>query len=109
MKLRYGLLEDSVPTVNGTNIVKIACSPTHISMVTDADKKIIANILTQEVGTSVKIEVVALDTVPESTSAQEATEKTERKTPMIRIAEARDDPQLKTALDLFDATVLETQ
>jgi DNA polymerase-3 subunit gamma/tau len=109
MKLRYGLLEGSVPTVNGTNIVKIACSPTHISMVTDADKQIITNILTQEVGTSVKIELVALDTVPESASAQDKAEKKERKTPMIRIAEARDDPQLKTALDLFDATVLETQ
>ena len=109
MKLRYGLLEGSVPTVNGTNIVKIACSPTHISMVTDADKKIIANILTQEVGTSVKIELVALDTVPESASAQDEAEKTKPKTPMVRIAEARDDPQLKTALDLFDATVLETQ
>ena len=109
MKLRYGLLESSVPTVNGTNMVKIACSPTHISMVTDEDKQIISNILMQEVGTSVKIELVALETVPESASAQEATEKTERKTPMIRKAEAQDDPQLKTALDLFDATVLETQ
>ena len=109
MKLRYGLLEGSVPTVNGTNMVKIACSPTHISMVTDEDKQIISNILMQEVGTSVKIELVALETVPESASAQEATEKTERKTPMIRKAEAQDDPQLKTALDLFDATVLETQ
>jgi len=109
MKLRYGLLEGSVPTMNGTNIVKIACSPTHISMATDADKEIITNILTQEVGTSVKIELVALETVPESASAQKATEKKEQKTAMIRKVEARDDPQLKTALDLFDATVLETQ
>jgi DNA polymerase-3 subunit gamma/tau len=109
MKLRYGLLEESVPTVNGTNMVKIACSPTHLSMVTDEDKEIISNILTQEIGTSVKIELVALDTVPESASAQDATEKVERKTPMIRISEAQDDPQLKTALDLFDATVLETE
>ena len=109
MKLRYGLLEGSVPTVNGTNIVKIACSPTHISMATDADKEIITHILTQEVGTSVKIELVALETVPESASAQDETEKKEQKTAMIRKVEARDDPQLKTALDLFDATVLETQ
>ena len=109
MKLRYGLLEGSVPTVNGTNEVKIACSPTHLSMVTEEDKTIITNILTQEVGTSVKIELVALDTVPESASTQDATEKTEPKTPMMRRVEAQDDPQLKTALELFDATVLETQ
>ena len=109
MKLRYGLLEESVPTVNGTNTVKIACSPTHLSMVTDEDKKIISNILTQEVGTSVKIELVALDTVPESATAQDATKKVERKTPLMRRVEAQDDPQLKTALDLFDATVLETE
>ena len=109
MKLRYGLLEDSVPTVNGTNIVNIACSPTHISMVTDEDKKIIANLLTQEFGTSVKIELVALETVPESASAQDENEKEKLKTPMIRMSEAKDNPQLKTALDLFDATVLEIQ
>ena len=109
MKLRYGLLADSVPTVNGTNIVNIACSPTHISMVTDEDKKIIADLLTQEVGTSVKIELVALETVPESASAQDENEKEKPKTPMIRISEAQDNPQLKTALDLFDATVLEIQ
>ena len=108
-KLRSGLLDRSVPSVNGSDTVQIACSPTNLSMVTDEDKKIIANLLTQEVGTPVKIEVVVLDTISESISAQGATEKTERKTPMIRIAEAQDDPQLKTALDLFDAKVLETE
>ena len=109
MKLRYGLLEDSIPTVNGTNEVKIACSPTHLSMVTEEDKTIITNILTQEVGSSVTLELIALDTVPESASDQDVTEKTERKTPLMRRVEAQDDPQLKTALELFDATVLETQ
>ena len=108
-KLRSGLLDRSVPSVNGSDTVQIACSPTNLSMVTDEDKKIIANLLTQEVGAPVKIEVVVLDTISESISAQGATEKTERKTPMIRIAEAQDDPQLKTALDLFDAKVLETE
>ena len=108
-KLRSGLLDRSVPSVNGSDTIQLACSPTNLSMVTDADKKIIANLLTQEVGIPVKIEVVALDTVPESASAQDEAEKVKRKTPMIRKAEARDDPQLKTALDLFDATVLETQ
>ena len=109
MKLRYGLLDGSVPTVNGTNEVKIACSPTHLSMVTEEDKTIITKMLTEEVGTSVKIELVALDTVPESASAQNATEKVEQKTPLMRRVEAQDDPQLKTALELFDAEVLETQ
>lgn len=109
MKLRYGLLEGSVPIVNGANKVEIACSPTHLSMVTEEDKKIITNVLTQEIGTPVTIQFVALDTVPESVSSQDATEKTERKTPLMRRVEAQDDPQLKTALELFDATVLETQ
>lgn len=108
-KLRSGLLDRSVPAVNGSDTVQIACSPTNLSMVTDADKQIIADLLTQEVGTPVKIEVIALDTISELAADQDATEKTDRKTPMIRKAEARDDPQLKTALDLFDATVLETQ
>ena len=109
MKLRYGLLEDAVPAVNGTNAVKIACSPTHLSMVTEEDKTIIANLLTQEIGTPVKIELVALDTISELASAQDATKKAEPKTRMMRRVEAQDDPQLKTALELFDAEVLETQ
>jgi DNA polymerase-3 subunit gamma/tau len=109
MKLRYGLLEGSVPIVNGANKVEIACSPTHLSMVTEEDKKIITNVLTQEVGTPVTIQLVALDTISESAANQDATEKTERKTPMIRRDEAQNDPQLETVLDLFDATVLETQ
>ena len=108
-KLRSGLLDRSVLSVNGSDMVQIACSPTSLPIVTDEDKKIMANLLTQEVGTPVKIEVVALDTTSESASDQDVTEKTERKTPMIRRVEARDDPQLKTALDFFDATVLETQ
>ena len=109
MKLRYGLLEGSVPIVNGANKVEIACSPTHLSMVTEEDKKIITNVLMQEVGTPVTIQLVALDTISESAANQDATEKTERKTPMIRRDEAQNDPQLETVLDLFDATVLETQ
>ena len=108
-KLRSGSLDRSVLSVNGSDTIQIACSPTSLPIVTDEDREIIANLLTQEVGTPVKIELVALDTVPESASDQDATEKTERKTPMIRRAEAREDPQLKTALDLFEATVLETQ
>ena len=109
MKLKYGLLEGSVPSVNGTNTVKIACSPTNLSIVTDEDRKTIADALTQIVGTPVKIELATLDTVPESASSQDGAEEVKRKTPMIRRAEAQDDPQLKTALELFDATVLETQ
>ena len=109
MKLKYGLLEGSVPSVNGTDTVKIACSPTDLSIVTEEDRKTIADALTQIVGTPVKIEVAALDTVPESASSQDRAEEVERKTPMIRRNEAQNDPQLKTALELFEATVLETQ
>ena len=109
MKLKYGLLDGSVPSVNGTDTVKISCSPTNLSIVTDEDKKIIADVLTRIVGMPVKIELAALDTVPESASSEDATEKEERKTPLMRKIEAQDDPQLKTALELFDATVLETQ
>ena len=109
MKLKYGLLEGSIPSVNGTNRVKIECSPTNLSILTDEDRKTIADALTQIVGMPVKIELTALDTVPESASSQDETEKGERKTPLMRRIEAQDDPQLKTALELFEATVLETQ
>ena len=108
-RLRNGLLDRSVLSVNGANTVKIACSPTYLSMVTEADKTTLTDILIQEIGTSVTIELVALDTVSEAESSQDAPEKVQKKTPMIRREEAQDDPQLKTALELFDATVLETQ
>ena len=108
-RIRNGLLDKSVPTVNGANTVKIACSASFLPTVRDADKKMIAEVLSQEVGVTVNIELVALDTATESTADQDGTEKQERKTAYIRKIEAQDDPQLKTALSLFDATVLETQ
>ena len=108
-KLRHGLPEGSVPTVNGANMIEISCSPSFLFILTDEDKKIIADTLKREVGKPVKIELVALDTVPESVVSEDTPEKTERKTPLMRKIEAQDDPQLKTALDLFEATVVETQ
>ena len=109
MKLIHGLPGGSVPTVNGTNTVVIPCSPSYLFMITDEDKKIVADILKQAVGKPVKIELVASDTVSESVVSEDEPEQTKRKTPLIRKIEAQDDPQLKTALDLFEATVVETQ
>ena len=108
-RLRHGVLVDSVPSVNATNVVEIPCSPSYFSMILDSDKKIIADALTQAVGKPVKIELVVLDTVSEPTVSEDVPEKTNRKTPLMRRLEAEDDPQLKTALKLFEATVLETQ
>ena len=56
-----------------------------------------------------KIELVASDIVSESVISEDEPEQAERKTPLMRKIEAQEDPQLKTALDLFDAKVVETQ
>ena len=107
--LKHGFLEGAVPTVNGTNTVEIACSPSYLPMMGDREKKMIADTLTLEVGKPVKVELVALDTVSELVVSEEGPEETERKTPLLRRIEAQEDPQLKTALNLFDAKVVETQ
>jgi DNA polymerase-3 subunit gamma/tau len=107
--LGYGMLAGSVPSVSATNVVEIPCSPSYLSMIGDNDKKIIADTLTQVVGKPVKIELVPLDTVPEPAASEDVPQKADQKTPRMRKSEAQDDPQLKTALELFDATVLETQ
>ena len=78
-------------------------------MITEEDIRIIADVLKQEVGKPVKIELVASDTVSESVVSEDGPEEIERKTPLLRKIEAQEDPQLKTALDLFDAKVVETQ
>jgi hypothetical protein len=109
MKLIHGLPEGSVPIVNAANVVKIPCSPSYLPMILDSDKEIITDMLTQAVGKPVKIKLVAFNTVPEPDASEDASQKTDRKTPRMRKIEAQDDPQLKTALELFDATVLETQ
>ena len=109
MKIRIGLLDESVPTVNGTDTVTIACSRSYLSMVAEDETKMIADAIGQEVGLRVNIKLVALETATESESSQDVAEKEERKTPLMRKIEAQDDPQLKTALELFDAEVLETQ
>ena len=108
-KLIHGLPEGSIPTVNGTNTVEIACSRSYLFMITDEDKKTIADVLRQEVGKPVKIELVASDTVPEPVVSEDVPEEVERKTPLLRRIEAQEDPQLKTVLDLFEAKVVETQ
>ena len=109
MKLRHGLPDGSVPIVSAENVVEIPCSPSYLPMILENDKEIIVKTLTQAVGKPVKIELVPFDTVPEPATSEDTSEKTNRKTPLIRKIEAQDDPQLKTALELFDATVLETQ
>ena len=108
-KVRNGLLDKSVPTVNGTNTVTIACSRSYLSMVGEEDKKMIAEVIQQEVGTPVNVELVALEIATEPTPSQDGTEKEDQKTPLMRMLEAKEDPQLKTALELFEAKVLETQ
>ena len=109
MRLRYAFPEGSVPRVNGANTVEIPCSSSVIVLSTDENKKIVADILKQEVGKPVKIEFVASDMVSESVVSEDEPKETEQKTPMIRRFEAQEDPQLKTALDLFEAKVMETQ
>lgn len=108
-KFKHGLLEGSVLSVNAANVVEIACSPASLPIIMEGDKKIITEALTGAVGEPVKIELVVLETVPESAGSENMPEETNRKTPLMRRLAAEDDPQLKTALTLFEATVLETQ
>ena len=103
------LPEGAVPTVNGTNTIEIPCSRSNLFMITDEDQRLVADVLKQEIGKPVKIELVASDTASESVVSEGEPEQAERKTPYMRKIEAQDDPQLKTALDLFEATVVETQ
>ena len=109
MKTRYGLLNEAVPSVNGENRVKIACSPTHFSIANEGEKQNIVDALTQVVGQPVQVEWANLDTVPQTAASTDASEKKELKTPYVRRLEAEKDAQLKTVLQLFDAKILETQ
>ncbi|MDE0426489.1 MAG: DNA polymerase III subunit gamma/tau [Candidatus Poribacteria bacterium] len=110
MRISRGLLAESVLSVNATDVVEIACLPSSLPIIMEDDKKIITEALTHAVGEPVKIEWVVLDTVPSEPAKSENTpEETNQKTPLMRRVEAEDDPQLKTALTLFEATVLETQ
>ena len=109
MKISRGLLAESVLSVNAPDVVEIACSPASLPIIMDTDKKIITDALTRAVGEPVKIALVVLETVPKPARPEKMPEETNQKTPLMRRVEAEDDPQLKTALTLFEATVLETQ
>lgn len=109
MKTRYGLLNEAVPSVNGENRIKIACSPTHFSITDEREKQNIVDALTQVVGQPVQVDWTKLETVPQTAASTDASEKKELKTPYVRKLEAEKDPQLKTAIQLFDAKILETQ
>lgn len=60
IRLRYGLLTDEIPTVNDEGVVEIPCSQDYLLIVSDTDKKIIAEALTEVVGRPVDIELVPL-------------------------------------------------
>ena len=109
MRISRGLLAESVLSVNAPDVVEIACLPSSLPIIMEGDKKIITEAVTHAVGEPVKIELVVLDTVPEPAKPENTPEETNQKTPLMRRVEAEDDPQLKTALTLFEATVLETQ
>ena len=109
MKISRGLLAESVLSVNAPDIVEIACSPASLPIIMDSDKKIITDALTHAVGEPVKIALGVLETVPKPADPEKVPEETTRKTPLMRKVEAEDDPQLKAALTLFEATVLEIQ
>lgn len=64
MKIRYGLLADETPTVNAVGVVEIPCA--HLSLLSDNDRKIIADTLTKAVGESVDIEFVSQSSDSES-------------------------------------------
>ena len=106
-RLRYGLPEGVIPKVSSANTVEIQCRST--SMINAADKKIVADALTEQVGHPVEIAWVRPAPVQAAKGTEKVPEKASPKTPLIRKLEAQDDPQLKTALELFEATVLETE
>ena len=119
MQMKHGLLLDAVPSVNGTNVVKIACSPTYLSMAADRDTRLIADALKQIVGHPVTVELTKLDSVPQKAAFSDRADTAgtdisdnrdvQKMTPLVRRMEAEDDPRLRTALNLFDAKILETQ
>ncbi len=119
MKLKHGLLSGAVPSVNGTNVVKIACSPTYFSMAVDEDKQLIAKTLSELVGQPIEVELAKLDIVPHKAALPDAQgtanagvsdkRDVQKMTPLVRKMAAEDDPRLRAALNLFDAKILETQ
>ncbi len=108
-RICHGLLADSVLSVNATDVVEIGCLPSSFPVIMDRDKAAIIEALTEAVGQPVKIRLVVLETVPGAAGARNMPEQKNRKTPHMRKVEAEDDPQLKTALTLFRATVIGTE
>ena len=88
-------------------------------MAADSDTQLIADALKQLVGHPVKVELTKLDTIPQkvkpsatSDTAGTGTSDTrdvQKMTPLVRKMEAEDDPELRTALNLFNAKILEMQ
>ena len=109
MKISRGLLAESTLSVSATDVVEIGCLPASFPIIMDNDKKVITDALRRAVGEPVKIKLVVLDTVPEPVVPNNTSQEANQKTPLMRKVEAEEDPQLKTALTLFEATVLETQ
>ncbi len=108
-RMRLGLLSGAIPYVNGDSHVKIACPLGYLSMANDEQKRKIAATISEIVGKSVQVELIELENHLLTETSTEAEAEKELKTPLARQIEAEADPQLKTVLQLFNATILKTE
>lgn len=95
------------PTSTGLKL-KVACSPAYTASIDSNEKDLLAEILTDLLGSSVQIQFVAssatpnVNTTPSHRRSQEAT-------PMKLQYEAERDPQLAPTLNLFEAKILKVE
>ena len=88
--------------------LKIALSPTLIDFVTEKEKNIVSEQLSNLLGCPIQIELVSASTIP-GLKMQNTVRKAPEMTPLIQQQQAAQDEQLAPTLDLFDAEIIKIE
>ncbi len=106
--LALGLFHNAVPSFDGEERIKIACQGS-FSLADNEAKQQITQLFCEVMGKQVKIELVKEEVVPKDEESAETQDVEITTTPTMRKRQAEEDEQIRTVLEMFDASILETK
>ena len=106
--LALGLFHNAVPSFDGENRIRIACQGS-FSLADSEAKQQITQIFCEVMGKPVQIELVKEEVLPKSEESDETPDVETTSTPTMRKRQAEEDEQIRSVLEMFDASILETK
>ena len=107
--LSLGLFQNSVPSFDGEDRIKIACPQGSLSLVDSETKQKLTLIFCEALGKQVQVDLVKEEVVPQAEESDQTSDVEVKTTPTMRKRQAEEDEQIRPVLEMFDASILETK